>query len=152
MYEIIRSETLSELNRALPAPFAAAAAPISGKGVLAGRIMAGVAYMALSIPRLVPVEVVERFRTALRQRSMVTLARVVAVVDVAVKAARAVKPGAGSKKHPANKPIGTIVAIGSTVIWLIVEVPIGAHRRHSDADGNLRRPQGYTAQQGNCEN
>jgi hypothetical protein len=140
------------LNRALAAPFAAAAAPISGKGVFAARIMAGVAYMALSIPRLVPVEVVERLRTALRQRSMVTLARVVAVVDVAVKAVGAAKPGASSKKHPAHKPIGPIVAIGSTVIWLIVEVPIGAHRRHSDADGNLRRPQGYTAQQGNCEN
>jgi hypothetical protein len=114
--------------------------------------MAGVAYMALSIPRLVPVEVVERLRTALRQRSMVTLARVVAVVDVAVKAASAVKPGAGSKKHPANKPIGPIVAIGSTVVGLIVEVPIRARGRHSDADGNLRRPQGYTAEQGNCEN
>jgi hypothetical protein len=120
--------------------------------VFTARIMAGVAYMALSIPRLVPVEVVERLRTALRQRPMVTLARVVAVVDVAIKAVRAVKPGAGSKKHPADKPIGPIVAIGSTVVWLIIEVPIGAHRRHSDADGNLRRPQGYTAQQGNCEN
>jgi serine phosphatase RsbU (regulator of sigma subunit) len=84
------------LNRALAASLAAAAAPISGKGVFAACIMAGVAYMALSIPRLVPVEVVERLRTALRQRSMVTLARVVAVVDVAVKAVRAVKPGACS--------------------------------------------------------
>jgi hypothetical protein len=118
--------------------------------VFIARIMVGVAYMALSIPRLVPVEVVERLRTALRQRSMVTLARVVAVVDVAVKAVWAVKPGASSKKHPANKPIGPIVAIGSAVIWLIVEVPIGARRRHSDADANLRWPQRYTAQQGNC--
>jgi hypothetical protein len=140
------------LNRVLAASFAAAAAPISGKGAFAARIMAGVAYMALSIPRLVPMEVVERLRTALRQRSMVALVRVVAVVDVAVEAAGAVKPRAGSNKHPASKPIGPIVAIRSAVIWLIVEVPIRAPRRHSDADGNLRRPQGYTAEQGNCEN
>jgi hypothetical protein len=126
------------LNRVLAASFAAAAAPISGKGAFAARIMAGVAYMALSIPRLVPMEVVERLRTALRQRS--------------IEAAGAVKPRAGSNKHPASKPIGPIVAIRSAVIWLIVEVPIRAPRRHSDADGNLRRPQGYTAEQGNCEN
>jgi hypothetical protein len=130
----------------------ATAGSISGKGVFTARFMAGVAYMASSIPRLIPVEVVERLRTALRHRSTVTLARVVAVVDVAVKAVRAVKPGAGSKKHPAIKPIGPIVAIGSTVIWLIVEVPIGAHRRHSDADANLRWPKRRTAQQCNCQN
>jgi hypothetical protein len=110
--------------------------------VFTDRFVAGAAYMALSIPRLVPVEVVELLLPAPRQRSTVTVMRVIAVVDVAVEAVRSVKPGASSKKHPANKPVGSIVAIRSTFIWLIVEVPIRAHRRHSDADGNLRRPQG----------
>jgi hypothetical protein len=63
--------------------------------------------------------------------------RIIAVVDVAVESVTAVKPGASAKKHPANEPIGPIVAVGSTVIWSIVEVPIGAHRGHSNVDGNL---------------
>jgi hypothetical protein len=65
--------------------------------------------------------------------------RIIAVVDVAEKAVRAVKPGAGAKKHPANKPIGPIVAIRSTVIWGIVEVPVRTHGSDSDvyADLNL---------------
>jgi hypothetical protein len=103
--------------------------------------MAGAAYMALSIPRLVPVEVVELLFSALRQRSTVTVVRVITVVYVAVEAASAVKPGASSEKDPANKPIGPIVAVGSAVIRLIVEVPVRAHGRHSNADANLRRPQ-----------
>jgi len=67
---------------------------------------------------------VEALRPALRQRSNVTVMRVKAVVDMAEKAARAMKPGASSKKHPVNKPIGPLVAVRSTVIWGIVEVPI----------------------------
>jgi hypothetical protein len=111
------------------------------------RVVTGVAYMALSIPRLVPVEVVERLRTALRQRSMVTVARIKAVVHVAKKAVGAVKPGASPDKHPANKPIGPIVAVGSTVVRLIVEVPIRAHggRPNVHGDGNLGWRQGCTA-------
>jgi hypothetical protein len=101
--------------------------------------MAGIAYVASPIPRLVSLEVVETLRPALRQRSNVTVMRIEAVVDMAVEAVWAVKPGTSSKKHPANKPIGPIVAIRSTVIRCIVEVSIRAHGSHSDvyADGNL---------------
>ena len=113
--------------------------PISGEGVFSLRFMPSVAYMALPIPRLVPLEVVEALRPALRQRSNVTVMRIKAVVDMAVKAVRAVKPGAGSKKHSAYKPIGPIIAVWSTVIWGIVEVPVWAHGSRSDvyADRNL---------------
>ncbi len=116
-----------------------AATPISGEGVFSLGFMASVAYVALPIPRLVSLEVVEALRPALGQRSIVAVMRIKAVVDMAVKAVRAVKPGAGSKKHPAHKPIGPIVAVGSTVIRGIVEVPVRAHRSRSDvyADGNL---------------
>ncbi|MGA8554708.1 MAG: hypothetical protein WB630_09835 [Candidatus Acidiferrales bacterium] len=80
------------------------------------RFMAGLPYVASPIPRLVSLEVVEALCPALRQRSNVTVMRIKPVVDMAEKAVRAVKPGASSKKHPANKPIGPIVAVRSTVI------------------------------------
>jgi hypothetical protein len=116
---------------------AATTAPTSGQGVFAATIMARVAYVTLPIARLVCVEVVERRLSAARQRSNVTVMRIIAVVDVAVEAVRAVKPGASANKHPASEPIGPIVAVGSTVVWSIVEVPIGAHGGHSNVDGNL---------------
>jgi hypothetical protein len=117
------------------------------------RFVAGIAYVASPIPRFVSLEVVEALRTALRQRSSVSVMRIKAVVDMAEKAVRAVKPGASSKKHPANKPIGPIVAIRSTVVRGIIEVSIGAHGSHSDvyADGNLGWRHWYTAQKRGCE-
>jgi hypothetical protein len=123
----------------------------SGEGVFRGPIMARVAYVALPVPRLVCVEVVELLFPAPRHRSSVTVTRIIAVVDVAVKAVRAVKPGASSKEQPANEPIRPIVAVGRTVIWGIVEVPIGADRRHSNVNGNLGRRHGCGAQQSSSE-
>jgi hypothetical protein len=99
--------------------------------------MTGVAYVALPISRLVAVKMVELLFAAPRKRSVVTLTGVKAVVDVAIKAVGSVKPGASAKKHATNKPVGPIVAVRGTVIRSIVEVPVGAHRRHSDVDGNL---------------
>jgi hypothetical protein len=93
-----------------------ATTPKSGKGVFTRPVMARVAYVASPIPRLVCVEVVKALRPALRQRPSVTVMRIKAAVDMAIKAVRAVKPGASSKKHPANKPIGSIVAVRSTGI------------------------------------
>jgi hypothetical protein len=91
------------------------------------------------IPRFVPLEVIEAPSPAVRQRSNVAMVRIKAVVDVAIEAVRAVKPGAGSEEEAANKPIGPIITVRSTVIGGIVEVPIRAHRSWPDvyADGNL---------------
>jgi hypothetical protein len=113
--------------------------PISGEGVFGLPFMASIAYVASPIPRLVSLEMVEALRPALRQRSSITVMRIKAVVDMAEKTPMAVKPGASSKKHPANKPIGPIVAVRSTVIWGIVEVPVRTHGSRSNvyADGNL---------------
>jgi hypothetical protein len=113
--------------------------PISGEGVFSLRFMASIAHVASPIPRLVSLEVVEALRPAFRQRSSVTVMRIEAVVDMAEKAVRAVKPGASSKKHPANKPIGPIIAVRSTVIRGIVEVPVRAYGSRSDvySDRNL---------------
>jgi hypothetical protein len=113
--------------------------PISGEGVFSRPVMARVAYVASPIPRFICMEVVEALRPALRHRSSVTVVRIKAVVNMAVKAARAMKPGTSSKKHPANKPIGTIIAVRSTVIWSVVEIPVRAPGSGSDvyADRNL---------------
>jgi hypothetical protein len=113
--------------------------PITRERVFPARFMAGLAHVAPPIPGLVSLEVIEALRPALRQRSNVTVMRIKAVIDMAVKAVRAVKPRAGSNKHTANKPIGPVIAVRSTVIRGIVEVPVRAHGSRSDvyADGNL---------------
>jgi hypothetical protein len=120
---------------------------ISGKRVFTSRFVASVAYVASPIPRLITLEVVEAFCPALRQRSRITVMRIKAVVDMAEKAGTPVKPGTSSKKHPANKPVGSIVAVRSTVIRGIVEVPVRAHGSHSNvyADTNLGRRHRCTA-------
>jgi hypothetical protein len=117
-------------------------APTSGQAVFGATIVASVAYVTLPIARLVCVEVVERRLSAPRQRSSVTVMGIIPVIDVAVEAMRAVKPGAGANKHAASEPIGPIVAVRSTVIGSVVEVPIGAHGGHSNVDGNLGRRYG----------
>jgi len=112
---------------------------ISGERVLTLRFMASVAYVASPISRLISLEVVEALRPALGQRSSVTVMRIKPVIDMSVKAVRAVKPRTCSKKHPANKPIRPVVAVRSTVIWGIVEVSIRTYGSRSNvyADGNL---------------
>ena len=122
------------------------ASAISGEGALIVRFMAGGTYVALSIARFVPLEVIELTCSALREWSSVTVARVITVVDVAVKAARTMKPWTGSDEQPANKPVRAIVAVGRAVIRRVVEVPVGAHRRHSNADSDLGRCHGSSAE------
>src|SRR5579863_207334 len=126
---------------------------ISRQRVFTPRFMAVVAHVASPIPRLISLEVVEALRPALRQRSNVTVMRIKAIVDMAVKAVTAVKPGTRSNKYPANKPVGPIVSVRSTVIRGVVEIPIRAHGSHSDvyADGNLGWRHGYTTQKASHE-
>jgi hypothetical protein len=128
--------------------------PISGEGVFSAPVVASGAYVASTVPRLVCLEVVEALRAAPRQRSSVTVMRIKSVVDVAVKAVRSVKPGAGSEKHPANKPIGSVITVRSAVIRGIVEVSVRAHGSYSDvyANGNLGLRRGRTAQKASHEN
>lgn len=124
---------------ALTASAVAAASPIAGKRVFAAAIVSGIADMAAPIPRLIGLEMVEPLRSVLRKRPMVSVARIKAIVDVAIKAARSVEPGAGSEKHAANKPVGAIVAVGGAIVRGVIEIPVGANRGRSnvDADGDL---------------
>ena len=116
---------------------AVAAAVISGKGVLVARVVVTVASVASPIARFVAVKVVELLCATLRQRSPVTVTRIVAVVDMTVKVFGAAEPAASANEHSVDEPIGPVVAVGCTVIWSVVEVPIGAHWLHSNADGDL---------------
>jgi hypothetical protein len=135
------------MKRALTAAVATAmaATSISRKRVFTTRIMAGVSYVALSIAGLVAVKVVELRLPAPGYRSAVSVMWVKAVVNVAIKPARAVEPRTSSKEDPAHKPIGPIVTIGCAVVRLVVEVPIRANRSHANTDSDLRGPQGRTA-------
>jgi hypothetical protein len=114
-------------------------AAISGKRVFCVPFVASGPYIASPISRLVCLEVIKALSSARRQRSVVAMMWIKAVVDMAKKAVRAVKPGASSNKHPADKPIGPVITVRSAVIWGIVEVPVRAHWSRSDvyANGNL---------------
>ena len=90
-----------------------ATTPISRERVLSLPFMAGFAYVASPISRLVCLEVVEALRPALRHRSSVTVMRIKPVIDMSVKAVRAVKPRTRANKHPADKPIRPVVAVGA---------------------------------------
>jgi hypothetical protein len=108
-------------------------------------------YVATPVAGLIGVEVVERSLPVHGQWTVISTVRIKAIIDVAEKAMRAVEPWASSKKHSTGKPVGAVVAIRRAIIGSVVEVPIGADRFHSDANGNLGWPQGGAAKQRNRE-
>jgi hypothetical protein len=82
------------------------------RSVFATSVMAGIAYMAMPVLRLVTMEMVERLLALCRKWSVVAATRIVAVVDMAIKPARAAEPGASPEEYPTDKPIRPIVTIG----------------------------------------
>jgi hypothetical protein len=107
--------------------------------VFAAGIMSSVAYMALAVTRFVSLEVVEWPRTMIGQRSGVAMVWIETVVDVAVEAMGAVKPGPGSDKQSASEPVRPIVAVWCAVIRCVIEVPVWAHRCDSNVNRYLSR-------------
>jgi len=104
--------------------------------VFAARIVPGIAYVALPIPGLVAVEMIEPLLAALRQGSAVSVVGIKAVVNVAVEAAVSVEPRAGSDEYTAQKPVGPIVAVGCAVVGSVIEVAVGTYGRRSDVDAD----------------
>jgi len=115
----------------------AAASTLSASAVLAAGIMVRLSDVATSIARLIPIEMVEGASATLRRRTVVTIAWIVAIVDVAVESGAAVVPGTSSDEQPAVEPVRPIITIGRAVIRSIVVIPIGACRRYSDANRDL---------------
>jgi hypothetical protein len=126
---------------ALPPRPPTTTAPISRQRMFAARIMARIANVASSVPRLVAVEVIERLRPTLGKRSVVSVVRVKPVVDMPVETPGSMEPRPRSDEQPAHKPVRPIVAIGCAVIRWVVEIPIRTNRRRPniDADRNLGR-------------
>jgi hypothetical protein len=138
------------LNRTLAAP--AATTAVSGEGVFSACVMVSVAYVASPVASFVSVEVVETLLSAARQRPMVAVSRVEAVVYVAVEAVRTMEPGTGSKKQAADKPVGAVVAVGSAVIRRDVIIPVGTFRRDADVDLHLSLCFGSGYGEADCSN
>jgi hypothetical protein len=108
--------------------------------------VACVADVALSIPCLVRVEVGECLLPVGGHWPVVTVMRIVTVIDVAVEAAGTVEPGASADEDPADEPIRPVVAIGSAAIRGVVEVSVGAHRGYPNVDRDLSWCRGQTHQ------
>ena len=116
-------------------------ASISRQGMLIARIVTGWAYVTPAIPRLVAMEMVEGRLPVTGQRPVITVMRVVAVIDVAVEPTRTVEPGSSSQKHSADKPVRPVIAVWSAVVRSVVEVSIGTYGGgtyiHANADLSL---------------
>ena len=107
--------------------------------VFATPVMPGSAWVAMLIVRRVCTKTAESLLPAFWHRSVVAVMRIVALVDVAIKAVRPMEPGAGPDEYSSSEPIRTIVAIGCTVIRSIREVAVGTHGSYPDVDRHLRR-------------
>ena len=102
-------------------------ASISWEGMLTARIVTGGAYVTPSIPRLVAMEVIEGCLPAARQRPVITVMRVVAIINMPVEPTRTVEPGPSSQKHSAGKPVRPVIAVRSAVVRSIVVISVGTH-------------------------
>jgi hypothetical protein len=112
--------------------------PLGSGAVFSAPVMAGVAYMALPVPRFVGVKVVKRLLPALRHRAGITVMGVVAVVYVTIKAVMTMKPWASADEDPVTVPIRPVISIYGTVIRSVVVIPVGTSRLDTDVDTDLR--------------
>ena len=128
-----------------------AATVIAGKSVLAAGIVIGRACMSAAIARFVAVEVVEGLSAPLRERSVIAVTRIEAVVDVAIEVGWTVEPVARSDEDSVHKPVGPIVAIGRALIRSVVKVAVGTDRLDSKTDGDLGRGGRHEAEQADCK-
>ena len=114
-----------------------ATAPLRSRAVFTGSVMASIPDVTLPVSRLVRMEVIERPFATLWQRSIVTATRIIAIVNVAVKAVTAVKPGASSDKKSAIEPNRSIVAIRRTAVGGVVVITVRTVRGYAYVNANL---------------
>ena len=106
-------------------------------GMFAAPIMAGIAHMAIPVPRFVCVEIVIRLLPACGIGSVVSVTGIVVVVDVTIKSVGTVKPGASPDEYSPHEPIRAIVAIRCAVIRRVIVIAVRTYRCYADVDGYL---------------
>ncbi len=116
---------------------AASSPMVAGECVFVSAVVWGSAYVAMFVVCFVCLEMIELLRSAWGQRAMIPMTRIVAVVDMAVKAVGTVIPGPSPKKHSAREPVWPVVTVGRAVIGSVVKVTVGTDRRDTDADRHL---------------
>jgi hypothetical protein len=99
--------------------------------------------MAAGIVHCLPVKfctVIGRMLAARRHRTVITLTKVEAMVDVSVKMFRPVEPGSRPYEYAADEPLRPVISIRSTVVRRDFIVSVRTNRRRADvhADRNLR--------------
>ena len=126
----------------------------SREGMLIARIVTGLAYVTLSIPRLIAMEVVEGLLSMNRHRPMITIMRVVAVINMAVEPTMTVEPRSSSDKHSVEKPVRPVISVRRAVVRSVVEVPIRAYGGwpYIYANGYLGPSRGRAHHEGSSEN
>jgi hypothetical protein len=129
-----RDSPLVAVSAAVPT---STTATLRTSSVLASAIMCRFACMPLPVARLVRLEVVERAIAAIWGQSGVSVARVVAIVNVTVEAGTAVKPWSSSDEKAAIEPVGAIVPIRGAVVRSVVIVPIRASGRCANTNHDL---------------
>ena len=76
--------------------------------------------------------------SAPRKRTMVSKTWIIGAIDISVKAYRPMKPRPGAEEHASREPLRPVIAKRGARIRCIVEVAIGTHWRHANADADLR--------------
>ena len=74
--------------------------------------VAGIPYMALSIARLISLEMGERMVVAGGQRADVAVMGIEAVIHVTEEAMGTMEPWAGADEDAADEPVRPVIAIG----------------------------------------
>jgi hypothetical protein len=93
--------------------------------------------VAASITHLVSVKVIEGPVSAFWMWASIAVMWIEAVINLAVKVMRTVKPGAGSDEHATSEPLGPIVAVRGAVVRGKVVIAIRANWFGSDIHRDL---------------
>src|SRR5579862_2501946 len=115
------------------------ATTVAGQRMFSSGFVADVACVASSIATLITAEVIEGSVSTIGERTVVSVMRIPAVIDVTIESARTMEPWACADEDAISEPIWTVVAVGRAIVRSIVEVAVRAHRSRPDihSDGNL---------------
>lgn len=74
---------------------------------------------------------------AMRKLPTITVVRVEVVIHMPAETLPSVEPGTRTDEYATPEPFRPIVAVRRTLIWWIVEVPIGTNWRRTDGHTDL---------------